>query len=75
MCTLLEIIPPQTCAIAIGSIQKKAIVDENGEVKAGTTLPLTIAFDHRAFDLGDIKPFMDKLNEIFKNPQVIKEWL
>jgi len=75
VCTLLEIIPPQTCAIAIGSIQKKAIVDENGEVKAGTTLPLTIAFDHRAFDLGDIKPFMDKLNEIFKNPQVIKEWL
>ncbi len=75
VCTLLEIIPPQTCAIAIGSIQKKAIVDENGEVKAGTTLPLTIAFDHRAFDLGDIKPFIDKLNEIFKNPQVIKEWL
>ena len=24
-------------------------------------MPLTIAFDHRAFDLGDVKPFMEKL--------------
>jgi pyruvate/2-oxoglutarate dehydrogenase complex dihydrolipoamide acyltransferase (E2) component len=38
-------------------------------------MPLTIAFDHRAFDLGDVKPFMEKLNEIFLNPEVIKEWL
>ena len=74
-CTLLEIIPPQTCAIAIGSIQKKPVVDENGNVVAGNVMPLTIAFDHRAFDLGDVKPFMEKLNEIFLNPEVIKEWL
>lgn len=75
VCTLLEIIPPQTCAIAIGSIQKKPVVDENGNVVAGNVMPLTIAFDHRAFDLGDVKPFMEKLNEIFLNPEVIKEWL
>ena len=74
-CTLLEIIPPQTCAIAIGSIQKKPVVDENGNVVAGNVMPLTIAFDHRAFDLGDVKPFMEKLNEIFLNPEVMKEWL
>ena len=74
-CTLLEIIPPQTCAIAIGSIQKKPVVDKNGNVVAGNVMPLTIAFDHRAFDLGDVKPFMEKLNEIFLNPEVIKEWL
>ena len=65
----------QTCAIAIGSIQKKPVVDENGNVVAGNVMPLTIAFDHRAFDLGDVKPFMEKLNEIFLNPEVIKEWL
>ena len=49
--------------------------DENGNVVAGNVMPLTIAFDHRAFDLGDVKPFMEKLNEIFLNPEVIKEWL
>ena len=74
-CTLLEIIPPQTCAIAIGSIQKKPVCDENGNVVAGNVMPLTLAFDHRAFDLGDVKPFITKLNEIFKNPDVMKEWL
>ena len=50
-------------------------VDENGNVVAGNVIPLTIAFDHSAFDLGDVKPFMEKLNEIFLNPEVIKEWL
>ena len=50
-------------------------IDENGNVVAGNVMPLTIAFDHRAFDLGDVKPFMEKLNEIFLNPEVIKEWL
>lgn len=74
-CTLLEIIPPQTCAIAIGSIQKKPVCDENGNVVAGNVMPLTLAFDHRAFDMGDVKPFITKLNEIFKNPDVMKEWL
>ena len=59
----------------LGSIQKKPVVDENGNVVAGNVMPLTIAFDHRAFDLGDVKPFMEKLNEIFLNPEVIKEWL
>ena len=74
-CTLLEIIPPQVCAIAIGAIQKIAVVDDNDEIKAGKKLPLTIAFDHRALDMGDIVPFINRLNEIFANPQVIKEWV
>ena len=50
-------------------------IDENGNVVAGNVMPLTLAFDHRAFDLGDVKPFITKLNEIFKNPEVMKEWL
>lgn len=74
-CTLLEIIPPQVCAIAIGAIQKSAIVDDNGYVVAGSKMPLTIAFDHRALDMGDVVPFMKKLDEIFANPQIIKEWI
>lgn len=74
-CTLLEIIPPQVCAIAIGAIQKIAVVDDNGYVVAGSKMPLTIAFDHRALDMGDVVPFMKKLDEIFANPQILKEWI
>ena len=74
VCTLLEIIPPQVCAIAIGSLQKMPVV-KNDEIVVGTKLPLTIAFDHRALDMGDVTPFINKLNEIFRNPEMIKEWV
>jgi pyruvate dehydrogenase E2 component (dihydrolipoamide acetyltransferase) len=75
VCTLLEIIPPQVCAIAIGSTQLVPIAEADGTVRTGTKLPLTIAFDHRALDMGDVTPFINKLNEIFANPQIIKEWI
>ncbi len=75
ICTLLEIIPPQVCAIAIGAKQLVPIAEENGTVRTGYKLPLTIAFDHRAIDMGDVTPFIDCLNNIFENPQIIKEWV
>lgn len=74
-CTLLEIIPPQVCAIAIGPIQRSAMVDEDDTIRAGKKISLTIAIDHRALDMGDIAPFLNKLNEIFKKPQIVKEWV
>lgn len=74
VCTMLEIIPPQTCAIAIASAIKKPVVNSEGEIVVATKMPLTIAFDHRAFDMGDIVPFINKLNEFFANPEILKEW-
>ena len=78
MCFLLEIIPPQVTAIAVNAIQKRptVVTDENGNdtIEVRQILPLTIAFDHKALDYGDIVPFMDKLDEIFENPSVIHSW-
>lgn len=74
-CTLLEIIPPQVAAIGIGSIQQIPIVDENKNIAVGQRLPITIAFDHRALDMGDVVPFMKRLDQIFANPQMIKQWV
>ena len=75
---LLEIIPPQVCAIGIGAIQKKPVVrrDSHGkdEVAPGKVLPICIAFDHRALDFGDIVPFTKKLDEIFEKPEIIHSW-
>lgn len=76
---LLEIIPPQVCAICMGAAQDRAVVktNENGEkyVGIGKILPLTIAFDHRALDFQDIVPFTRKLDTIFHNPEIIREWM
>lgn len=77
-CALLEIIPPQTTAIAINSSQKRptVVTDENGndKIEIRLIMPLTIAIDHRALDYGDVVPFMRKLDEIFANPSIIQEW-
>lgn len=75
LCTILEIIPPQVCAIALGATQLVPIAEKDGTVRTGYKLPITIAFDHRALDMGDVAPFMKKLNEIFANPEIIKEWI
>ncbi|HIY33581.1 MAG TPA: 2-oxo acid dehydrogenase subunit E2 [Candidatus Eubacterium faecigallinarum] len=75
ICTLLEIIPPQVCAIAIGATQLVPIAEQDGTIRTGYRLPFTIAFDHRALDMGDITPFVNKLNEIFENPDIIREWV
>ncbi|MCC8072733.1 MAG: 2-oxo acid dehydrogenase subunit E2 [Clostridiales bacterium] len=75
ICTILEIIPPQVCAIAIGATQLVPIAEKDGTVRTGYKLPLTVAFDHRALDMGDVAPFINRLNEIFANPQIIKEWV
>lgn len=75
---LLEIIPPQVTAFGVGAIQDKPVVvtDAFGEkyVEARQVLPICIAFDHRALDFGDIIPFLQALDSIFENPQIMYTW-
>ncbi len=69
---LLMIIPPQVCAIGIGALKKKPVVVTNAEGKdeigIKTTIPLCICFDHRVLDFGEVKPFLDALQDVFDNP-------
>ena len=75
---LLEIIPPQVTAFGVGAIQDKPVVvtDAFGEkyVEARQVLPSCIAFDHRALVFGDIVPFLQALDSIFENPQIMYTW-
>lgn len=75
---LLEIIPPQVTAFGVGAIQDKPVVvtDAFGEkyVEARQVLPICIVFDHRALDFGDIVPFLQELDSIFENPQIMYTW-
>lgn len=72
---MLMVIPPQVCVIGIGTLQRKPVVitDENGNenVEIRTILPLNICFDHRALDFGEVRPFLSKMEEFFKNPEKI----
>lgn len=75
---LLEVIPPQVCAFAVGAIQERPLVitDDKGNktIEARKVLPLCIAFDHRAMDFGECVPFIKALDEIFENPATIHKW-
>ena len=75
---ILEIIPPQVCAISVGAIlDKPVVVERHGHkvVEARQTLPLCIAFDHRVLDFGETIPFMKRLDYIFAHPEIIHSWL
>ena len=75
---LIEIIPPQVTAIAVGAVQDKPVVilndNDEKEIAIRQVLPFTIVFDHRALDFGDIVPFIKKLDEIFEAPEVMFTW-
>lgn len=75
---LLSIIPPQIFVACIGSVTKKPVVkqDENGNdiVVVGNEMPIDLVFDHRALDFGDLVPFIQKLEDIFKNPEQMYNW-
>lgn len=77
-CALLEIIPPQTTAFAVNAVQKRAVVvtDEksNDKIEVRKIIPITVAIDHRALDYGDCVGFFKRLDEIFANPSLIREW-
>lgn len=76
--TLMEIIPPQLVAIGLSAFQEQPGIksSKNGEkqIDIRKVMPITIAFDHRALDFGDIVPFLKRLDEIFENPQIIHSW-
>ncbi len=69
---------PQVFLMAIGVARDENFVfkNEKGEIEMGIkkTLPITITFDHRVGGFGDILPYIQKLDEIFANPEVIRTW-
>lgn len=69
---------PQVFLFGTGRIKdvEYAFKDENGNVDIGTkkVLPLTLVFDHKIGGAADIMPFIRKLDEIFANPEIMREW-
>ncbi len=75
---LLAIVPPQIFVACIGAIQKTPMVktDANGNdvILPRMMMPLDLVFDHRALDFGDLVPFINRLEDIFNNPDQVYNW-
>lgn len=76
--TFTPLLYPQTFLMAMGKARDVdfAFRNEKGEVDLGTkkVLPITLMFDHRIGAFNDVMPFIKKLDEIFQNPEIMREW-
>ena len=76
--TYTPLLYPQVFMMGVGGFIEKdfAYRNEKGEIdlKTRKMLPVTLTFDHRIGAFNDVIPFMKKMDEIFENPEVIKEW-
>ena len=78
MGTQAPLLYPQVFMMGTGAVQDKEFVfrNSNGEIDLGVkkVLPITLTFDHRIGALNDVVPFIKVLDEIFENPEIIKQW-
>jgi pyruvate dehydrogenase E2 component (dihydrolipoamide acetyltransferase) len=72
---MLDIVPPQICAVGIGALTQRPGAAPGGGIALRKYIPFSVIFDHRAIDYGDTVPFMRRLDEIFAQPEALATWL
>jgi pyruvate dehydrogenase E2 component (dihydrolipoamide acetyltransferase) len=63
--------PPQAAILAVGSLKRRAIVDDNGRVVAARTVLLTLACDHRVVYGADGAKFLSRLRDLLERPDAL----
>jgi len=59
--------PPDACILAVGGIIEKPIVD-NGEIKVGKMMKVTLSCDHRVVDGATGSEFLNTLKSLLEDP-------
>ncbi len=62
---------PEVAILGVGRIDKKAIVDENGELAVGQMLSLSLSFDHRIIDGMTAQLAMNELKRLLGDPEAL----
>ena len=69
---------PQVFLFSMGRLreEKYPYEDEKGNIRLGTKqiLPFGLNFDHKIGGAYELTPFINRLDEIFRNPEEIFEW-
>jgi pyruvate dehydrogenase E2 component (dihydrolipoamide acetyltransferase) len=60
--------PPQAAILTVGSLKKRAVVDENGRVVARDTMRLTLISDHRILYGAEAAEFLARVRELLEQP-------
>lgn len=76
--TTSPILQPTTSVMAYGRVYKenKVYKDENGviQLEERKILPFTLLFDHKIGGFPDIVPFLNRIDDIFANPEQMRNW-
>lgn len=59
--------PPDACILAVGTITQKPVVD-NGEIKVGNRMKVTLSCDHRIVDGAKGAQFLQTFKNLMENP-------
>lgn len=69
---------PQVFLFGTGKIKEVKDVykkdDGTLDIAYKKILPVTLVFDHKIGGAADLVPFIERLDKIFENPEIIKEW-
>lgn len=60
--------PPQSCIIAVGAIENKAVALPNGKCQAKPVCNLVFSADHRVIDGSVLAPFANDVKTFLENP-------
>ena len=60
--------PPQAALLTVGSLEKKAVVDDSGRVVAGDRVALSLVCDHRILYGADGAEFLARVRELLEGP-------
>jgi pyruvate dehydrogenase E2 component (dihydrolipoamide acetyltransferase) len=62
--------PPNACILAVGAIRQEPVV-ENGEIKVGNRMKVTLSCDHRVVDGATGSEFLQTFRTFIENPITI----
>lgn len=62
---------PQSCIVAVGAIEKTAVVIDDGKIVARKTCIITLSADHRVIDGAVLAPFASDLKKALENPAIM----
>ncbi|MBA2504545.1 MAG: 2-oxo acid dehydrogenase subunit E2 [Thermoleophilaceae bacterium] len=60
--------PPQAATLAVGALQRKPVVDENGRIMAAQMMGATLVCDHRILYGADAAEFLGRVRELLEQP-------
>ena len=63
--------PPQSCIVAVGAIENKAVALSNGKCQAKPVCNLVFSADHRVIDGSVLAPFANDVKTFLENPALM----